>query len=291
MSGNEDTAAIDWTQPLEAVHEDGRVVPMWLSSENDLGNSNPDRSGDYYTYSDAHGEDQWIWRPDGTPWLPRRERVQGWRIRNRLQAPHKPAERDWGAEGGEDTPSDGNALKAAQEAVQEWNAANPTAEPFVFWPGGDEAPGDWDGGDVLRIGGKMEYPALYVSPYEDNQRWFTLEHGGRHGSNFCDIIGYRRRVEAPAKTQEAPHLATYDPATHVVVERMTKEEAANLFSRYYVGDLADGLRSGSEDAVVMFRDLGLIKPEPTPLDKLMEAHPDADRRTAELCWGAWMGEG
>lgn len=66
-------------------------------------------------------------------------------------------------------------------------------EGFKPWHGGDTAPDDWDGGDVLRRGDPAYRirPCSWLAPYEDNQRW-TWENG--HLA-FADIIGYRPKAE------------------------------------------------------------------------------------------------
>lgn len=67
------------------------------------------------------------------------------------------------------------------------------AKGFTPWSGGDEAPGDWDEGDVLRYGGGVYYPEPWVDSYECNQRWFHVDY--KEGK-WADIIGYRRKPEA-----------------------------------------------------------------------------------------------
>lgn len=74
-----------------------------------------------------------------------------------------------------------------------------------------------------------------------------------------------RSIRLPA---DHPYYARQ--ADTVTIARMTE---ADLEKRYEgrVGDWA----------VYILADLGLIKPDPTPLDRFMEANPDADRATAE----------
>lgn len=72
---NQDTAKINWSAPIEAVHEDGRVVGVHLGGEAE----NPDSAGDHYTLPSLNGDIAGIWRPDGSSWL---GADPGWRIRN-----------------------------------------------------------------------------------------------------------------------------------------------------------------------------------------------------------------
>lgn len=78
---------------------------------------------------------------------------------------------------------------------------------FTYWPGGENAPDDWDGGDVLRRGdpetSRGRHSEPWVAPYSHNQRW-TRYDLGRSGY-FSDIIGYRKRVE-PAFTPLADRI-------------------------------------------------------------------------------------
>lgn len=60
---------------------------------------------------------------------------------------------------------------------------------YIYWPGGDKAPDDWDGGLVLlRDGGYM------------------MMKGGdwQHSGNSADVIGYRRRQGAPPPPPPVP---------------------------------------------------------------------------------------
>jgi len=68
-------APIDWSGELEAVHEDGRVVPVKLFS-------GPDNDGDYAVRPAPDGMNS-CFRPDGSKWVGRFFRADtGWRIRN-----------------------------------------------------------------------------------------------------------------------------------------------------------------------------------------------------------------
>lgn len=74
-SGARASGTVDWSRPIEAVHEDGRVVPVDLGGER----NNPDSQGDYYTIPSLRDGGPGIWRPDGTTWC---GADRGWRIRN-----------------------------------------------------------------------------------------------------------------------------------------------------------------------------------------------------------------
>jgi len=77
---------LDWSKPIEAVHEDGRVVPVALRKWHRGGqmHDSPDDDGDYYTT----GNFEWsaVWNADGRHWMGEGR----WRIRNVAQAPETP---------------------------------------------------------------------------------------------------------------------------------------------------------------------------------------------------------
>lgn len=60
-----------------------------------------------------------------------------------------------------------------------------TSRGFTYWPGGDSAPADWDGGDVLDAYGSVNGPDWIG-------RWTNI------GDGYHNIIGYRKRTEQPA---------------------------------------------------------------------------------------------
>lgn len=65
-----------------------------------------------------------------------------------------------------------------------------TSRGFTYWPGGESAPADWDGGDTLMRDGEILNTTLEAEPF-----W-------RHGLGDGDIIGYRKRTEQPAIAPE-----------------------------------------------------------------------------------------
>lgn len=87
-----------------------------------------------------------------------------------------------------------------------WNEAHPDEQPFIPWGGGDDAPGDWDGGEAL-----CEDPIGPFKPYNK----FFWETDSKY---FRKVIGYRKRAE-PA--QEAPA----EGDDHVRLKKMTVTEA------------------------------------------------------------------
>ena len=75
-----------------------------------------------------------------------------------------------------------------------------TSNGFTYWPGGENAPDDWDGGEVLlRDHDGLCPPAGIVT-------WERLEYSS-------DIIGYRKRAE-PVQNDD----------DYVRVKRMTRDE-------------------------------------------------------------------
>lgn len=75
---------VDWSKPIEAVHEDGRVVAANLSATK---NVRPDAGGQYHVES-QDGFALSFFNADGTAWS-----NHGWRIRNTTPATPK-----WGPE-------------------------------------------------------------------------------------------------------------------------------------------------------------------------------------------------
>lgn len=71
---SDDLSKVDWGKPIEAYHEDGRVVPVMVDGK-------PDTNGDQYTCSD-HTDVPSVWRASGEPWVGHNGRLRGWRIRN-----------------------------------------------------------------------------------------------------------------------------------------------------------------------------------------------------------------
>lgn len=63
-----------------------------------------------------------------------------------------------------------------------------TAKGFTYWPGGVDAPGDWDGGEVLYGDGEAD---------SCGQCWKRIE-------DKSDIIGYRKRVKQQDATPTRP---------------------------------------------------------------------------------------
>lgn len=66
---------IDWTKPLEAVHTDGRVVPVELDPEYDA----PNNSGHYTLAEEPSPESWYVFTADGRSWI---DEEHAWTIRN-----------------------------------------------------------------------------------------------------------------------------------------------------------------------------------------------------------------
>lgn len=127
--------------------------------------------------------------------------------------------------------------------VQRYNAEHGTS--FVYWPGGDAAPADWDEGDALDA-----RPGI-VLPYEDSPNWRSITIGSPYNGSL-NIIGYTRRTE--------PRPAT-DDSDYVRVKRLTHEEIYAALPRW-----ADV--EGQECALKLAKHLGIIKPEPSEAERI-----------------------
>lgn len=84
---------------------------------------------------------------------------------------------------------------------------------FTYWPGGESAPDDWDGGNVLRGDGKLLY-ARHIG------NW------GLFNAPSCHIIGYNAhlKVRSMAIPDESPLHATPEP------DRFTNESPIRAFT-------------------------------------------------------------
>lgn len=113
-------------------------------------------------------------------------------------------------------------------------------------------PADWDGGTV--IAHDDSNGRTNIGPKNIMQSW----EGDR---NWCRIIGYHRK--------STKQTVTIEKRTEAEWLDWTAARGAQRHSR------------GSIRFMELVRDLGLVTP-PTPLERFMAEHPDADRRTAEL---------
>ena len=121
----------------------------------------------------------------------------------------------------------------AYYVVQRYNQKHGT--DLVYWPGGDNPPEDWDGL------GRLYVDSSFCDddwPKHNSMRW------NRWGT--CgDIIGYRRKVEDT-----------------VTLPRMTEREARVWIEHNTYIESAHHIMHA-------FGELGLIKPEPTRLDRFL----------------------
>lgn len=83
--------SVNWNEPIEAVHADGRVV---AASRFRNGEVWPDPSGQYHVKADP-GFSLMFFEPDGTPWNGY-SFVEGWRIRNVAPATNADTVEEWG---------------------------------------------------------------------------------------------------------------------------------------------------------------------------------------------------
>lgn len=111
-----------------------------------------------------------------------------------------------------------------------------TSRGFTYWPGGDSAPQDWDGGEVLLESGEIG----------DGNVWD--HHPSRSPTR---IIGYRKRVEQPAI---APEL----------VERMAR----------LVETMAQGTQSVLEQFHPVNTGFGIAYTEAKAINDILNPDPD-----------------
>lgn len=171
--------------------------------------------------------------------------------------------------------------------------ANHWAYPIIekgFWPwaGGDKAPDDWDGGEVLLREG-------YLCPGGQITHW-------NHDDSVsvdAQIIGYRRRTDAPVETSE---LATLSDALGLAVGA-TREERLDAIRALCADDLQAyvapiGTRvtvlhhGGAQGGLIVGASLGLVYGEgDTPRTIFGERVDDTvtlkriTRSEADRLWG------
>ncbi|MBO9602586.1 MAG: hypothetical protein J7496_08770 [Novosphingobium sp.] len=152
---------------------------------------------------------------------------------------------------------------SAAYIVADWNAANPDQPPFRYWAGGEEAPGDWDGGEVLCRDGDTEIFGGYD--------W-------SHKAEYDDIIGFRTRI--PAESANCPGVGERDWSLNM----------ARLEKDYEIGaGMPDHpLRTIPEGSDVAGREIvRLGREDADGLEKLAD---EADEN-AWLDWAAMMRQG
>lgn len=102
-----------------------------------------------------------------------------------------------------------------------------TSRGFTYWPGGDSAPADWDGGETLKRAGHTH---LTADPHGPD--WRRGYNGDPDNMAEYDIIGYRKRTEQPAPAI-APELVERMVR---LVEDMGRMEEYLTHERYHYDD-------------------------------------------------------
>lgn len=120
----------------------------------------------------------------------------------------------------EDSPATWSVVEVIRLPATHW-AYTPIAKGFKPWSGGDEAPGDWDGGEVMcRNGGTMQ----------TFHRWHHIDGGG-------DIIGYKPRTEPTAPAFKAgDYVVALESDDHVSLGETRRIEDLGVF------EINDGYR-------------------------------------------------
>lgn len=117
--------------------------------------------------------------------------------------------------------------------VQKYNAENGT--DFTYWPGGESAPMDWDGGEVLLLD-----PIGTIPRIRSDKQWTTTP------GIYRRVIGYRRKAE-PVATITLPRItraeAYEDGFDIVALERLGLLKEESLLERF---EREQGWLSGDE---------------------------------------------
>lgn len=125
-----------------------------------------------------------------------------------------------------------------------------TSRGYTYWPSGDSAPDDWDGGPCLLRDGEV------VPSVED----WRVPSFDEEEPQLEDIIGYRKRAEPQA-------IPAKDDSDYVQVKRMTEAEFADM--------------RHSEGVQRWARETGIIRKE-TPLERFEREHGDLDNNQRDI---------
>lgn len=164
-----------------------------------------------------------------------------------------------------------------------------TSRGFTYWPGGETAPSDWDGKDVLlRNGGTCRGKSV--------THWGTVDF-----APDAEIIGYRPKV----KGQRVTYTGTQTPSRVGKTGTITGDPSHRdggvwddgaLWCGYYRYNLTDSAEQVDEEHarqrfrrinnppwhagtaedqhINVLKELGLIKPEPTRLERFLASTDD-----------------
>lgn len=127
----------------------------------------------------------------------------------------------------------------------------PLSRGFTPWAGGEDAPGDWDGGKVL---------------FRNAGVWSGRGASWRHEVDNGDIIGYRRRGEVPCNSKGPASdigMPISDPDT-VTLKRMTEAEWLELKQS------ENGAHHDTRWLSLLKR-MDLVKPIPTQAQRIASA--------------------
>lgn len=153
---------------------------------------------------------------------------------------------------------------AVAVALENRKLNSPGKGRLVYWPGGEKAPEDWDGGPVLLDNGATTF---YSRDCPEASGWL-MDRRTDPVPNLRYAIAYLPRAEEPAEPKRKPRCDTCGkdvaevlcstcakwwadnppPADTVVVPRMTEGEWIELYQRHGRVNLGEHL--------------GIIKPDP-----------------------------
>lgn len=137
-----------------------------------------------------------------------------------------------------------------------------TSKGFTYWPGGESAPDDWDGGYVLLRNGYSEGYGLI---------WY-------HYQSEADIIGYRRKAAPNAETIaaideiQAGDLASFDAIADLMDDLNDQVKIAKVTR-------AEAYEDGLD--IPTLEKLGLLKEE-TLLEKFEREHGGLDNNQRDI---------
>lgn len=134
-----------------------------------------------------------------------------------------------------------------------------TSKGFTYWPGGESAPDDWDGGEVLlRHRGRYAGCAAWIG---DGIRWHHVGIGD-------DIIGYRKRMEP--QQQDATPTRPSDELVERMVDVLQSLTVSGYVNPHVLAEVRAILAALNPDPMIQrARDIckdefGVVLPDDAP---------------------------
>lgn len=99
---------------------------------------------------------------------------------------------------------------------------------FVYWPGGEDQPEDWDAGDIIRLESNCRF--RFRIERVMNPAWWKF-HKGNKSRHLLDIVGYRRTetpMTEPTLRTSAEMLDRMEALTRYIVEHCNPDGSLKI---------------------------------------------------------------